>query len=201
VVGLTRRGTLGAIAPTELAMPSRLFSIRHARGDLLYRLHDGRSSPPLEPVTVVLDTTPPTFGPIEAVLRLVAHLLAVSLLDSGQESALVTLGEPGRLRTLARPADLVALWTDRTLRTPDLAQAIHTAQERRSNIVVLTTSHLAREHPVVASSALRVLTMQASGDQPRHTVTHRHHIHLPPNPTPTAVTRAVAALLTSETPQ
>jgi ATP-dependent Clp protease protease subunit len=60
---------------------------------------------------------------------------------------------------------------------------------------VLTHHHLAREHPIVPSTATRVLTTHQPGDPPARSTASPFHIHLPPRPTGAEVTRAVLNLL------
>jgi hypothetical protein len=76
---------------------------------------------------LVLDVSPPCFGPVEAVTRLAAHITAATLLRAGQPVVLVTTRGSGTVQPLARPADLVALWTQRSL---DLARPARTLVTR-----------------------------------------------------------------------
>ena len=61
-VGLARTGPLTRLLPTQLALPRDLLMIRLAERQLLYRQHHATIPPGPEPVTIILDTTPPTFG-------------------------------------------------------------------------------------------------------------------------------------------
>ena len=194
--GITRKGTLASLLPTQLALPGRVLALRHARHELLYRLYEDHAEPRLEPVTLVLDTTPPTFGPVEQVLRLVAHAATVTLWAAGANPTLVTLDLPGLSRRLEGPSDLVAIWAARTVRPPALAVALAAAGHVRNPVVVvLTHHHLAREHPLLPSATCRLLTTHAPGDPPSRPVVGPYHVHLPPQPSSAQVSRAVQTIL------
>jgi hypothetical protein len=198
-VGVRRGGKPANLLRSQFALPNDLFAIRLATSDLLYRLYEGNPEPVLEPMAVVLDTTPPTFGPVEGALRLTAHTLAATLLAAGQEMALVTLDDPAAVKFVRRPADLMAVWTTRTLRppAPALGPALSAAAAAGCPAtVVMTTHHLAGQHPLIAGPRLRVVTTHAPGETPRP-APGPYHLHLPPSPTPTQIAAAITALLST----
>jgi ATP-dependent Clp protease, protease subunit len=199
-VGIRRRGSLPNLVPTQLALPRALFTHRYAAGDLLYRTYEADAGPSFEPVTIVLDTSPTTFGPVESVLRWVAHAITATLWAARQNTALILLDDPDRSVTLSSPADLVRLWSSRSLDPPLLGPALDTATRSHTRTVVLTGHHLAREHPVVPGASLRVLTTHAPGDPPARATGSPFHQHVPPRPTAYDVARAVLNLLVSSPP-
>jgi hypothetical protein len=146
VSGISRRGPLHTALPTQLALPDDLRMLRYARGELLHRTHPARRPLPTEPVTIVLDTTPATYGKCETVLRLTAHMVTITLWHAGRTCTLITLTHPGQARDLSRPEDLLALWTSRTLMPPDFRRALKTAADAVSDtVIILTNSHAARD--------------------------------------------------------
>ena len=119
--GVARTGPPTRLLPTQLALPRNLMSIRLAENQLLYRQHRAPAPPSPQPVTIILDTTPPTFGPAGTTLRLAAHLITTTLWDHGQHPALITLTSPATLTELRTPADLIRLWTSAALHDPATA--------------------------------------------------------------------------------
>nr|BFE57354.1 hypothetical protein GCM10020063_018800 [Dactylosporangium thailandense] len=196
-VGLRRRGEPRNLLRTQLALPPELFRLEQARGSLLYRLHEGEPRLVLERTVLVLDNTPPAFGPMEIALRLVAHGIAQLLLKEGQEAAVVTLDRPGQVTPLRRTADLMALWTTRTLEPPDLATAMHTASGAGMAVtVVLTMRHAAEDHGLTGRPGLRVVTTHAPGESAGRDAASSYLVRVPPRPTAADVGRAVVAVLT-----
>ncbi|MCP4654561.1 MAG: WD40 repeat domain-containing protein, partial [bacterium] len=63
--GISLRGELRSVLPSQLALPEHVFRARYVRGDLLYRARTGQEPPLLRPTVIVLDVSPPVFGPIE----------------------------------------------------------------------------------------------------------------------------------------
>jgi WD40 repeat protein len=110
----------GALLPSQLALPKDLQSYRYLRGELLFRARQIAEPPRLRPTVLLLDVSPPTFGPVEAITRLAAYTLARSLRKVGIPVVLVTTGEgPGGRETvqeLEHAADLLEIWTLRTLK-------------------------------------------------------------------------------------
>src|SRR5262249_37768189 len=83
------------------AAPAGWGEWRYARGALRARLRRHPHVPLPPDLVLVLDTPPPTFGPVEAVLRLAAHGVAMAAWAGGARPLLVTLDDPARLRELA----------------------------------------------------------------------------------------------------
>ncbi|WP_445548389.1 hypothetical protein [Frankia sp. CiP1_Cm_nod1] len=165
--GITHHGTPRALLPTHHALPDDLFTLRLARGDLLYRHHTTTPTLPPHPVTIILDTSPPTYGPVETLLRLTAHLLTTTLWHAGTHPTLITFDQPALALPLTGPADLAAIWTSRTLDPPDLATALRTAEHTpQPTTVLLTHHHLPDDHPLPLGPHLRLLTTHTPGDEP-----------------------------------
>lgn len=196
--GISRNGRITQLLPSQLAIPSKLLTLRHARHELLYRLHSSAAQWVPEPVALVLDTSPPTFGPPEVVLRSLAHLLATTLWDHERHAAFVGLDRPGLLRPVSRPADLAMLWTSRTLQPPDLEAALRTAASTGMPTVLLTLHHLVRDHALVAGPRLRLATTHVYDDPPRARLPESHHVHLPPDADGRRFADAVRHLLTGD---
>ncbi|MER7282451.1 WD40 repeat domain-containing protein [Dactylosporangium sp. NPDC000244] len=199
-VGLRRHGPQRDLLRSQLALPPRLYAWLQARGGLLYRLHEGEPQIFVEPLVIVLDTTPPTFGPVEATLRLLAFGLAGAVLRARQEVAMVTLDRPGRLAPLRGAEDLVGLWTTRCYDPPDLREALVTAGSAGlAATVVLTTHHVARHHRLTPCRSLRVATTHAPGERPRPAMSGPFGVHLAPRAAVPDVARAIAELLIAGT--
>ena len=193
--GVSRRGRITGLVPTQLALPEELIAYRHASQELLYRVSEAETESPPETVTLVLDTTPATYGSPEVVLRLVVHVIAVTLWTVRKAPALVSLDQPGLSRQLGAPSDLVAVWTARTLEPPDIAAALSTARRANAPAIVLTEHHALRDQGIVPHRGLRVLTTHVADDSPAAAPHSPFHVHLPPDPAPAQVIRAVRDLL------
>ncbi len=193
--GISRRGKITGLLPAQLALPEDLLEFRFANRELLYRVNEADVQSPPEAVTIVLDTTPATYGPAELVLRLVAHVLAVTLWTVGKPPALVSLDQPRLIRQLAAPADLAMLWTVRTLEPPDVRAGLATARHLGTSAILLTEHHLVQDLPVVPHAGLRVLTTHVADDPPAHRIGGSFHVHLPPDPTCGQIVSAVHDLL------
>jgi WD40 repeat protein len=194
--GISRRGLLTNLLGTQLALPDELFRIRVELDELLYRTRRTQRPPTVLPATLILDTTPPTFGPAETVLRLVAHSLTTAAWAAATDLALVTFDRPGVALPLVEPADLVPIWTGRTLQPADLTVALDTAgQLGRPRTILLTQHQLLVDSGIRPASTLRVLTTHVPGNAPRGLPPSPDHVHLPPDPAPAAILRAVLTLL------
>lgn len=150
-----------------------------ATGSLLYRQ---RTTDPRRRPTdrvIVLDTSPATFGPVEVILRLVAHLVTTTLRRAGACATLLTPERPDTPIPLATDRDLVHLWTSRTLARPDLAALAETAIGYGHPVIVLTHHETAatagltsRPDPLTA-----LLTSHTpSTKEPHPTAAHHHHL-------------------------
>jgi WD40 repeat protein len=180
VSGIARHGTLHNALLTQIALPEPLPILRHAHGELLHHAHTAHDPPAASPLTLVLDTTPPTFGPCEAVLRLVAYLAAVATRRAGHQPTLITLTHPRHPRVLTDPSDLAALWTSRTLAPPDLVAALQAAATTSTHpVVVLTTSYTAHHHVVqgdlIPSSRMQLVTTSTATTVPAPPPGGPHH--------------------------
>jgi len=201
VSGISRHGRLANLLPSQLALPADLFTLRMANQELLYRLRETQQEAPPSAVTIVLDTSPATFGPPELILRLVAHLLTSTLWAADRTPWLVTLDRPGLGRQVTTPEDLVAIWTRRTLDPPAMEKALATAGQLGNPVVVLTQHHLAHDLPLVAHADLRVVTTHIADDAPTGTAGGPFHIHLDPDAKPSTLIDAVDKLLRQEDPR
>lgn len=195
--GVARTGPFTRLLPTQLALPRDLLAIRLAENQLLYRQHRAPAPPAPEPVTVILDTTPPTFGPAGNALRLAAHLITVTLWDHGRHPALVTLTAPHAVTELRAPADLIIIWASATLDHPRalLTTARQTAAGLGQPTVLCTHFQTARDHGYLPGPDTRLLTAHQPPDKPPPDSASPWHAHLPPAPAGTRFTTAISRLL------
>jgi len=198
-VGVARTGPLSRLLPTELALPRDLLTMRLTENQLLYRQHRTRVPPAPQQVTIILDTTPPTFGPAGNTLRLAAHLITTTLWQWGLYPALVTLNDPGTSFEPRAPADLVRLWASATLSDPGacLAAARQTATRLGQPAVWCTHFQTARDEAYRSGPGSRLLTSHQPPEEPPAAPAGPWHVHLPPQPTPVQLTKAVGRLLTA----
>jgi hypothetical protein len=193
-IGVSRHGLLDQLLQTQLALPSDVLTLRRLTHELLYRQHSAFVPPRPQPVTLVLDTTPPTFGGVESLLRLVGHLITTSLWQQGERPLLVTAGRPDRVVELTGPAQLMELWTSRTLYSPEetLAMALDTAKAEGLPVVLLAHQHAPRpEH----APWLRMLATHHPGEPPAGGLSNGRHHFLPPSPPARQLVSTVRALL------
>jgi hypothetical protein len=197
--GVARSGPLTRLLPTQLALPASLLTMRLAESQLLYRQHQAPAPPAPEPVTIILDTTPPTFGPAGNCLRLAAHLLTLTLWAHGRHPALVTLADPDNATELRAPADLLRLWASATLDAPAalLPAARQTAAGLGQPAVLCTHYRTAADARYLPGPASRLLTTHQPPEKPRAAAAAGGpwHAHLSPNPTEADLTAAIALLL------
>jgi WD40 repeat protein len=195
--GFARNGPLTRLLPTQLALPRDLMTIRLAEDQLLFRQHRAPLPPAPEPVTIILDTTPPTFGPAGTALRLAAHLLTVELWEHGRYPALVTLTDPGTVSEPRSPTDLIKIWTSATLNDPAaaIAMARQTAAGLGQPTVLCTHHQTARDAGYRPGPASRLLTAHQPPEEARTDPSGRWHRHLPPNPDGAQLASVVAGLL------
>ncbi|MDI1482999.1 WD40 repeat domain-containing protein [Polyangium sp. y55x31] len=111
--GFSSAGNLLQLVPSQWALPDDLRHYRALTGGLLYRARFGREPPRLRPLVLVLDVSPTSFGPVEAMLRQAAHALAASLLDVGLPAYFIAAGGPNEARAIVHRADLFELLTAR----------------------------------------------------------------------------------------
>ena len=147
--GVDVRGDWRTIVPWQLVLPDDVLRGRYLRHEMLYRARSGEEPPCLRPTVLVLDVSPPTFGPVERATRLAAHVIASTLLEAGLPAVLVTAGGRGSVRALERRSDLVDLWTLRSLEGADEAAAVRVARAMRETLagdelapIVVLLSHV-----------------------------------------------------------
>jgi hypothetical protein len=172
------RSDWGSLLPSQLALDKQLLAYRYARGELLFRAREVAEPPRLRPTVLLLDTSPPTFGPVEAITRLAAFIVARTLRDAGVPVVLITPGEQGeQVLPLEHTADLIEIWTHRTLQPLDAARALRLASAVRANlhdgsgpepvILLLTQAWCGAEVAVPVIENLRGLFVQYPGQQVR----------------------------------
>ncbi len=147
--GIDVRGDWRSLLPWQLALPDAVLRGRLVRHEILYRVRTGEEPPRLRPAVLVLDVSPPVFGPVEQTTRLAAHVVAASLLDAGLPVVLVTAGGQGGVQTLERPADLAVIWTERSAEGADEPGVLRLARAMRETLagdalppVVILLSHV-----------------------------------------------------------
>jgi hypothetical protein len=127
-----------ALLPSQLALPPEVLTYRHLRGELLFRAREVAEPPRLRPVVLLLDVSPPTFGPVESITRLAAFITGRTLQQAGVESILVTTGrwhgDRELVHELRNPADLVEVWTQRTLKPANVLRSLRLAVAVRDNL-------------------------------------------------------------------
>jgi WD domain, G-beta repeat len=195
--GLARTGPLTRLLPTQLALPRDLLTIRLAENQLLYRQHRAPAPPAPEPVTIILDTSPPTYGPARNTLRLATHLLAAALWAHDQYPSLITLANPAAVTELRAPADVIGIWAGATLEDPAATVAAARATAAGTGQPVVFASHFrtARDCGYRPGPAARLLTAHHTPEQPPPPPASAWHAHLPPNPAPSQLAAAIALLL------
>jgi ATP-dependent Clp protease ATP-binding subunit ClpC len=169
-----------ALLPSQLALPDEVLAYRHLRGELLFRARQLAAPPRLSPTVILLDVTPPSFGPIEAITRLAAYIVARSLLQAGMPAMLVLTGQgvrPGeQIRELRESSDLLEVWTARTLSPAKATQSLRLASVVRAGlrdggvepvILLLTQAWFGAEEEVARVAGLRALFVQYPGQQVR----------------------------------
>jgi hypothetical protein len=122
--GISRRGAIGRLLNSQLALDDDVFTARFLSDQLLYRVSRTREPAGARPLIVVLDDTPAVAGNLGITLRTAAHLLISSQLGLGHQVPLVRLASPARIDMLTRPADLVRLWAAWSVRPPALQHAV-----------------------------------------------------------------------------
>ncbi|GGK97328.1 hypothetical protein Sme01_35840 [Sphaerisporangium melleum] len=198
--GIVRHGRPTHLLHTDLALPVDLFNLRALQSQLLYRRHTTPQPPVPRPLTLVLDTTPPTFGPVEQTLRLVGHALVVASWEFGLQPHLITLTDPDVAYPLTGVEGLLRMWTSRTLRPPRpaLRAALATAADTSRVTVLLTHQHAPVDHKAIGPALLLVTTRHpAEPAGPRPLSPYHHEVR--PEPGTGDLTALVTALLLQET--
>jgi hypothetical protein len=191
---VAHHGQASHIIPTHLGLPEQVFAYHQATSQLLYRRPSHHLIPRYQPCTLVLDTTPATFGPVEAVLRLLTHLLTTTLWQGGAVPTLVTTTHPGSPQPLTDPRQLPHIWTSRTLQGSGLDASLLTAAALGQRSIVIAHYHTAVRQRLAPTAQLTLVTSHLPSDRiPPPTRTYHHH--LPTVPEPAQLTGLVAALL------
>ncbi|MCP4250246.1 MAG: WD40 repeat domain-containing protein, partial [bacterium] len=178
IAGGVELGSLSAhrrhLLPTQLALPEWMLRVRHVRGELLFRPREAAEPPRQRPLVILLDVSPPVFGPVEATTRLAAHTAARAVLEAGLTAMLVTPTDTGPpMVALERPSDLAEIWTRRSFNPADeprllaLAQALRAALPHEPGIpplvLLLTHTWFGAEADLPALPHLRGLFVQHPG--------------------------------------
>jgi len=159
------------LLPSQLALPQTVLNYRYQRGELLFRTRQLAEPPQFRPTVILLDVTPPVFGPIEAITRLAAYIVASFLRDAEIPVVLITTGdEQEQIIHLNHPPDLVEIWTQRVLSPPHEARSLKLASAIRSNlqeeggpkpiILLLTHPWFGAEQKISGIPGLRGLFVQ-----------------------------------------
>jgi hypothetical protein len=170
-VETARRTDWNALLPSQFALPKTVLDYRYAQGELLYRSREVAEPPRLRPVVLLLDVTPPVFGPVEAVTRTAAFIVARSLQQVGFPVALVTTGDgQEQVTQLELSANLVEIWTQRSLLSANVSRSLRIANAVRSSfqdesglepiILLLTHPWFGAETDVLSTKGLRGLFVQ-----------------------------------------
>jgi WD40 repeat protein len=117
--GLGRRGKPNDLMPGQLALPDEVFQLRVFREELSYRVKRAAEPPILPPCLIILDVSPAMFDGPENIIRPAAYILAASLMQQDSPAALMLAGGASRIMPLASPADLMAIWTERSFQPVD----------------------------------------------------------------------------------
>jgi ATP-dependent Clp protease ATP-binding subunit ClpC len=147
------RNDWGSLLPSQLAMPPMVQMYRHLRSELLFRAREMAEPPRIRPAVILLDVSPPGFGPIEKITRLAAFTIAQSIRRAGQRVILLTnsdgIKEGQWLLELNHPVDLLETWLQRTLKSIPAERSLHLARVLRAGLqeneglepIILVLSH------------------------------------------------------------
>ncbi len=172
-----------SLLPSQLALPQPVVEYRHHRGELLFRTRELAEPPRLRPTVLLLDVTPPAFGPVEATTRIAAFAVANSLRQANIPVVLITNGEQqDRMLQLDNTENLVEIWTERTLapanevRTLKLANAVRTNLKDESGqepmILLLTQPWFGAEKNIPRIQGLRGLFIQYPNIDVKPSIAH-----------------------------
>jgi WD40 repeat protein len=166
-----------SLLPSQLAMPPMVQMYRHLRSELLFRAREMAEPPRIRPAVILLDVSPPSFGPIEKITRLAAFTIAQSIRRAGQRVILLTNSDGIKqgqwLLELTHPADLLEIWLQRTLKTIPAAHSLHLARILQAGLqkndglepIILVLSHpwYGAEEDIPQIKDLRGLFVQLPG--------------------------------------
>jgi ATP-dependent Clp protease ATP-binding subunit ClpC len=116
------------LLPSQLLLPPKVINNRYLRNELLYRVYSGKEQPPLRPTLIILDVSPPCFGPVEKLTRHAAYTLANTLYKAQKPVMLLAAGGQNSIQLIEKPADLLEVWTTRTLQPVQLGITLQTAR-------------------------------------------------------------------------
>jgi len=134
-VETSSRTDWGSLLPSQLALPESILAYRYQRGELLFRTRELADPPRLRPTVLLLDVTPPVFGPVEALTRLAAYSVACLLRQAEIPVVLVTTGEEEeRVIELNHAIDLIAIWTQRSMAWADERHSLKLANAVGMNL-------------------------------------------------------------------
>ncbi|MCP4701645.1 MAG: hypothetical protein GY862_33010 [Gammaproteobacteria bacterium] len=126
--GLSLRGELPHLLPSQLLLPRELLHSRYLRGELLYRVYSGKEQPRLRPTLIILDVSPPCFGPVEKITRRAAFMLADALYHAQQPVMLLAAGGNNSVYLMEKPSDLLEIWTASTLQPVHAGRTLRAAR-------------------------------------------------------------------------
>jgi ATP-dependent Clp protease ATP-binding subunit ClpC len=129
VAGIATRGSLKALLPTQLALGRNLMALKLLRSELLYRARTSTERPRLRPAVLLLDVSPPNFGPVERLTRTAAHVVAATLIEAGVPARFVAAGGNWDPRPLENASDLLLIWTKRSFEQVNAPQALSHAHK------------------------------------------------------------------------
>ena len=134
-VETSSRTDWSSLLPSQLALPKSVLNYRYQRGELLFRTRELAEPPRLRPTVLLLDVTPPAFGPIEAITRISAFAVANFLRQADISVVLITNGEEQeQILQLDNPEDLVEIWTHRTISPANEVRSLKLANAIRTNL-------------------------------------------------------------------
>ena len=192
---LAPSGRASEIISTHLGLPDDVFEHYLATGTLLYRRSLAVSATTVQPRTIVLDTTPATFGPVGIALRLLAHLLTSELWSRGVSPVLITTGSPRSHLVLAEPSQLPVIWTSQSLSPPNLQDTLDIAAELGQRVILLTHVQTALKEGLSGRPGLELVTAHTPGTPVPPPLGNAHNHQLSPERAASEVGPLVASLL------
>jgi hypothetical protein len=192
---LAPSGRASEIISTHLGLPDDVFKHYLATGAVLYRRSLAVSATPVQPRTIVLDTTPATFGPVGTALRLLAHLITTELWARGVPPVLITTGNPRSHLVLEEPSQLPVIWTSQSLSPPSLQETLNTAAEFDQKVILMTHVQTALREGIGGRPGLELVTAHTPGTPVPPPSGNAHHHHLSPERAASELGPLVASLL------
>ncbi|OUL34959.1 hypothetical protein BV372_12695 [Nostoc sp. T09] len=135
-VETSSRTDWSSLLPTQLALPQTVLNYRYQRGELLFRTRELAEPPRLRPTVLLLDVSPPVFGPIEAITRIAAFAVANFLRQADIPVVLISTGEEQeQILQLENPQDLVEIWTYHAMSPANELRSLKLANAIRTNLL------------------------------------------------------------------